>query len=381
MRLKCTQTQGSYLKVETQSARFGAWGRAAASVALSAALSLAMLPAAAFATGEAERANEAVDEAETEVSRTASEYDAAIAEQDRLAAEIKSLGSKISKLEAELPAQEERSNESLVALYKLTGIDSSIMATLLSAKSITDAIAILDSYNYIINQNLRQMEHTVKMKSDLESSLSQVESDKADADNAAAQAESALASAKQAREEAKQRAAQAQAEEAAAAKKAAEDKIAAAATKKDKKKAESEAKKEETSSSNASVSNVDWSSSKKAFVSKWAPRINSYLSGSPMAGTGKTYAAAAWDYGVDPRWAPAISCVESSKGAVCFASHNAWGYGGSGFSSWSDGIYTVVRALGGSLYGGALTKAAAQTYCPPNWQHWYSTCASEMAKI
>ena len=369
------------MKVETQSARFRVWGRAAMSAALSTTLSLALLPAAAFATGEVERANEAVDEAETEVSRTASEYDAAVAEQDRLAAEIESLGKKIGKLEAELPAQEARSNESLVALYKLTGIDSSVMATLLSAKSITDAIAIVDSYNYIINQNVRQMEHTVKMKADLEDSLAQVEFDKENADSAAAQAESALEDAKKAREEAKQRAQQAQAEEAAAAKKAAEEKIAAATNKKDKKKAESEAKREESSSSSASVSNVDWSSSKTAFVKKWAPRINSYLSGSPMAGTGKAYAAAAWDHGVDPRWAPAISCVESSKGAVCFASHNAWGYGGSGFGSWTEGINTVVRALGSSLYGGALTKAAAQTYCPPNWQHWYNTCASEMAKI
>lgn len=381
MRLKCTQTQGSYLKLQTQRGRFGAPGRAAVSAALSFALAFAMLPAAAFAAGEVERANEAVDEAETEVSRTAAAYDEAVAEQDRLAAEIKSLGKKIKELEVELPQQEARSNESCVALYKLTGIDSSVLATLLSAKSFTDAISIMDSYNYIINQNVRQMEHTAKMKADLESSLSQVESDKADADSAANDAAAALESAKQAREEAKQKAEQVQAEEAAAARKAAEEKIAAATTRKAKKKAQAEAKKEESSSSNASVSNVDWSSDKAAFVNKWAPRINSYLSGSPTAGTGKVYAAAAWDYGVDPRWAPAISLVESSKGAVCFASHNAWGYGGSGFSSWTEGINTIVRALGSSLYGGALTKAAAQTYCPPNWQHWYSTCASEMAKI
>ena len=369
------------MKVETQSARFRVRGRAAVSAVLSVALSFAMIPAVAFAAGEVERANEAVNEAETEVSRTASAYDEAVAEQDRLAIEIKTLGEKIDVLEAELPEQEKRSNESCVALYKLTGIDSSVLATLLSAKSITDAIAIADSYNYIINQNVRQMEHTAKMKAELESSLSQVQSDKADADNAAAQAESALESAKQAREEAKKRAEQAQAEEAAAAKKAAEEKIAAATTKKEKKKARAEAKKEESSSNNASIGNVDWSSDKVAFVNKWAPRINSYLAGSPTAGTGKAYAAAAWEYGVDPRWAPAISLVESSKGAVCFASHNAWGYGGSGFSSWTEGINAVVSALGSGLYGGALTKAAAQTYCPPNWQHWYSTCASEMAKI
>lgn len=381
MRLKCTQTQGSYLKVVSQSTRARVWGRAAVAGALTAAMAFSCVPATAVAAGEVERANEAVDQAETEVSRTAAAYDEAVAEQDRLAAEIESLQGKIGKLEKELPIQEERSDESCVALYKLSGIDSSVVATLLSAKSITDAVAILDSYNYIINHNVKQMEHTAKMKAELEDSLNQVESDKASADEAANQAQSALESAKKAREEAQARAEQAQAAEAAAAKKAAEEKIAAAATKKEKKKAQAEAKQEESSSSNASVSNVNWSSGKVAFVNKWAPRINSYLSGSPMAGCGKAYAAAAWENGVDPRWAPAISCVESSKGAVCFASYNAWGYGGSGFSSWTDGINTVVGALGSSMYGGALTKAAAQTYCPPNWQHWYSTCASEMAKI
>ena len=369
------------MKVETPIRRFGSPLRAALAATLCASLAVCGLPASSFAAGEVERANEAVDAAETEVSRTASAYDSAVAEQDRLAKQISTLSKKISKLEEELPKQEARSDESCVALYKLSGIDSSIVATLLSAKTFTDAICILDSYNYIINQNVRQMEHTAKMKLALEDSLSQVESDKAAADSAAADAANALESAKQARQEAKQRAAEAQAKEAEEAKKAAEEKIAAANSKAAKKKAQSEAKKDQSSSNNASVDNVDWSADKTAFVKKWASRIDSYLSGSPTAGCGKAYAAAAWEYGVDPRWAPAISLVESSKGAACFASHNAWGYGGSGFSSWTEGINTVVAALGSSLYGGALTKAAAQTYCPPNWQEWYSTCASEMAKI
>ena len=369
------------MKVETLIRRLAEPLRAAIAAVLCAALVFCLTSACAFAEGEAERANQAVDEAETEVSRTASAYNSAVAEQERLAKQIESLNKKISKLEKELPKQEKRSDESCVALYKLSGIDSSVIATLLSAKSFTDAIAILDSYNYIINHNVRQMEHTAKMKSELEDSLSQVESDKSAADDAASQAESALESAKQARQEAKERAAQIQAQEAQEAQKAAQEKIDSATSKAAKKKAQAEAAKEQSSSNGASVDNVDWSADKTAFVKKWAGRINSYLSGSPMAGCGKAYAVAAWEYGVDPRWAPAISLVESSKGAACFASHNAWGYGGSGFSSWTEGINTVVAALGSNLYGGALTKAAAKTYCPPNWEDWYSTCASEMAKI
>ena len=126
---------------------------------------------------------------------------------------------------------------------------------------------------------------------------------------------------------------------------------------------------------------MGWSADKSDFVSDWAPRIDAYLSGSPMAGTGEYYAAAAWDNGVDPRWAPAISYVESSKGAVCFRSHNAWGYGSYSFGSWEEGINRVVSALGGSLYGGYLTREAAATYCPSNPGHWYNSCAEQMAQI
>lgn len=78
---------------------------------------------------------------------------------------------------------------------------------------------------------------------------------------------------------------------------------------------------------------------------------------------------------------PAISYVESSKGAVCFRSHNAWGYGSYSFGSWEEGINRVVSALGGSLYGGYLTREAAATYCPSNPGHWYNSCAEQMAQI
>ena len=146
----------------------------------------------------------------------------------------------------------------------------------------------------------------------------------------------------------------------------------------DEKQAASEAS---SAASSASASHVGWSADKSDFVSDWAPRIDAYLSGSPMAGTGEYYAAAAWDNGVDPRWAPAISYVESSKGAVCFRSHNAWGYGSYSFGSWEEGINRVVSALGGSLYGGYLTREAAATYCPSNPGHWYNSCAEQMAQI
>ena len=49
------------------------------------------------------------------------------------------------------------------------------------------------------------------------------------------------------------------------------------------------------------------------FIAEWAPRIDAYMAGYPLAGYGSVFAAAAWDYGVDPRFSPAISWVESSR--------------------------------------------------------------------
>ena len=64
----------------------------------------------------------------------------------------------------------------------------------------------------------------------------------------------------------------------------------------------------------------------KKYVVKWTKRIDKYLKNSNMAGCGKYYALAAWKNSIDPRWAPAISCVESGKGAAYVSgTYNAWG--------------------------------------------------------
>ena len=66
---------------------------------------------------------------------------------------------------------------------------------------------------------------------------------------------------------------------------------------------------------------------KAAFIEEWTARIDAYLAGSPLAGYGSVFAEAAWEYSIDPRWSPAISNTESSKGRICFLPHNAWGWG------------------------------------------------------
>lgn len=115
-------------------------------------------------------------------------------------------------------------------------------------------------------------------------------------------------------------------------------------------------------------------------VDVWAARIDAYLAGSPLAGYGATFANAAASYGVDPRLSPAISCIESSKGAICFLPHNAWGWGSSSWGSWESAIYDHVAGLA-SMYGGILTLEGAQMYCPPSYQEWYSSVLAEMSSI
>lgn len=125
---------------------------------------------------------------------------------------------------------------------------------------------------------------------------------------------------------------------------------------------------------------VDWSVGKEAFMAEWTARIDAYLEGSPLAGYGAVFAEAAWDNGVDPRWSPAISNTESSKGSVCFLPCNAWGWGSSSWDDWDSAIRAHVAGLAAG-YGYSITRAAAQTYCPPNCDEWYEKTIGQMSCI
>lgn len=83
---------------------------------------------------------------------------------------------------------------------------------------------------------------------------------------------------------------------------------------------------------------------------------------------------------MDPRWSPAISNTESSKGFCCFLPHNAWGWGQDSFDNWSDAIWNHVRGLSEG-YGYSITRSYAAKYCPPNCFNWYNNTLREMNKI
>lgn len=125
---------------------------------------------------------------------------------------------------------------------------------------------------------------------------------------------------------------------------------------------------------------VDWSVGEEAFLAEWTARIDAYLDDSPLAGYGSIFAQAAWDNGVDPRWSPAISNTESTKGRVCFLPCNAWGWGARSWSDWPTAISDHVAGLAEG-YGYSITPDAAVAYCPPNSANWYRNTLAQMRLI
>lgn len=335
--------------------------------------------------------NVTADAAQQEVERTAAEYDQAMQRVEELNQQISDTEQRIDELEENLPAQRERSKAACVKLYKAQANTPGLMELILGSQSITEFLEAFEYVTHIFNSNQAEINRLSEMKAELEDTKQSLDQAKKDADAEAENAEAALSAAQAAREEAQRKAQEEAARQAAEAAAAAE---AAEAAKKEaeeaaaKESAEAEASSSDASSDSGNAGgisapsndNADWSSDKATFVSEWSGRIDAYLSGSPLAGTGETFAEAAWDYGVDPRWSPAISNTESSKGLYCFASHNAWGWGSESWDNWEDAIRDHVAGLARG-YGYTISVTAAKKYCPPNWEHWYNATSAQMDMI
>lgn len=325
------------------------------------------------------------DEFQQRIESSATAYNDAMARVDELQKQIDENAQAIAELEEKIPLQKERASSACVDLYKAQQDTASILDLILSSESLSDFITRVDYFNAVTRSNLEQIESLSSMQDQLLQAQDQLNASKQEAADQAEAAQAALQQAQNARIEAQRRAveeATRQAEEAQAAKAAQADKA-----KSDNPPASSDSESGASSSSGsaavppaASTDTADWSSDEDAFVSQWTARIDNYLAGSPLSGYGETFARAAWTYGVDPRWSPAISCVESTKGAYCFASHNAWGWGSVSWDSWEEAINAHVAGLARG-YGYTLTYAAAQKYCPPNADHWYNSCLAQMNSI
>ena len=378
--------------------RLGAFAPALAALLVALAL---IGPTAGVALAEDIDTDPAADEFQQEVERTSAEYNDAVAKVEQASAALDENRKRISELEVEIPEQAARSGQALREQYKLQQQGSGVLELLLGADSFYDFLASFEYIDRVSQANLAEVNRLSEMKAELDEAETSLKRAKRDADENAQRASEALAAAQAAREEAQRRAqeeARRQAEAAAAAAaeeeaRAAEEAQRAQAKAQEAEEAQSASAQaqeadeqsegqqaDEETPAQASDDGADWSSDQKAFVDEWAPRIDAYLAGSPMAGTGKAFAAAAWNYGVDPRWSPAIACIESSKGAACFLPHNAWGWGSSSWSSWEAAIDEHVRGLARG-YGYTISIDAAKKYCPPHWKHWYDATCEQMNLI
>ena len=109
---------------------------------------------------------------------------------------------------------------------------------------------------------------------------------------------------------------------------------------------------------------------REVFVDTWGERIDAFNAGYPLDGYGRTFAEAAYDYNIDPRFSPAIARVESGSGNHCAYSHNAWGWGSYSWPDWETAIYAHVRGLA-AAYGYTLSWNAAERYAPEESDDWY----------
>ena len=379
------------------------------------------------------------DEFQQEVERTAVEYDEAQAALAQAEAAIQENTVRIDELAVEIPLQQNRGSTAARELYKLRQQGSGLLQMLLGSDTFYDFLVNLEYLNRVSDAHIQELKKLSDMKDELETRQVALEKAHSDAAKQANKAEEALKAAQEARLEAQRRAqeeAQRQAEAAAAeaaAQAAAAEEEARAAAERESAAEESQAAAseeaaepdEEENSDNETVSSeseqkpaeaeeeekapeqeavpeekpeepeapiqtepleqpsddgADWTADQTAFINEWSTRIDAYLAGSALAGQGTTFAKAAWDYGVDPRWSPAIAFTESTLGANCFMPYNAWGWGSASWSSWEEAIPAHVSGLARG-YGYTISIENAQKYCPPNWEAWYNRTLEQMNMI
>ena len=291
-----------------------------------------------------------------EVESSGLAYDQAVQQTKRLQAQASENAARLAELNEEVAQQQAACETTLKELYKFHRDDMSLFNMVFSSESISSFFSTMDYFNRVqesYDSDLRRLNDLCDERARVQEAL---ERDKADAEAQQQAAEQAFSAARQ-RRDAAQKAAREQAQADALALQRMADAGAA-----------------------VTPDGADWTLDRVAFINAWKGRLDRYLSGSPLAGYGANFAAAAWDNGIDPRFSAAISCMESSKGRHCFLPHNAWGWGQVSWGSWDEAIAAHARGLARG-YGYTITLAGAKKYCPPNWEHWYATVSSEMSLI
>ena len=401
------------------------------------ALTGSMGPTAAVAQESSEVTNlrKQAEEMSGKIEEATATYQSAAAAVSELEGQIAENEARTAEIEEKLPGQRERTAVSIKNLYLLQQSSAGLIDLILSSNSFNDFITTLQYIDTIQQRNNDEVKQLASMDNELKQTQAELSKEYEVAEQKQNEALTALEDARAAKRALQQRAdaiaqaeakARAEAIAAAQAAKEAKQKAAQEAAEREKankaeeekqkqeqkqqqeqeeKREEQEQKQEEkreepqesaeatftTSSGNTapievptettSVSTEPMTSNTTSEeTSGWAARIDAYLAGSPLAGYGATFAKAAAQYGVDPRFSPAISCIESGKGSICFLPHNAWGWGSSSWPDWETAINDHVAGLA-SGYDGTLTLEGAMRYCPPTYQEWYSSVLAEMNSI
>lgn len=315
------------------------------------ALGLALSQNSGVAWADALSTNDDPDELQEEVERTSQAYEQAKASTDDITRQVQENQQKLDSLAAQVEDQRQASTKAAAELYKLQRQPISVINFVLSADSIEDVMRNVDYMNNATQADWKKLNQLAETQRAYQQTQDLLEAQRQEAVENQEAAASALQEAQDARERAQQEAQQRAIQNAAS-----------------------------QGLSAVSADGADWSMSAEEFIDTWTKRIDAYLAGSPLAGQGRNFAKAAWKYGVDPRWSPAISNTESSKGRHCFLPYNAWGWGQSAFGSWDAAIDAHVKGLARG-YGYTITVSAAQKYCPPNWDNWYKNTCAQMESI
>lgn len=329
-----------------------------------------------------------INEAASQVDEYAAAYQEASDKLAELEAQIEENTSRIAEIEEELPAQQEAAAAAMRDSYKYRQGANPLVSLVLKSESLSEFITSCVYMDQIQSANNEAIESLNAAQEELEQKKAELDSAKVQAEAEKQKAEEALEAAQQARAAAQAKAeAEAAAELAALqAQSAAEQSAAGEGTGTSGGNPYSDATNSGTTvSGGVAAGGVNWNMGYDEFINEWTSRIDAYLAGTPLSGYGRTFAEAAWNTGTDPRWSPAISCIESSKGLYCANSFNAWGLsavggGWMGFGSWTEAINYHVSYLR-NYYGTTITPAAAQKYCPPTWQDWYNKVSSQMNMI
>jgi len=317
-------------------------------------------------------AGDDLDELQRRVVQSAEDYDASIKKLAAIETRLAETYARINELEQLISVQKEKMLVAINEYYRMQSSSNLLLELVFGSGSFGSFLANLEYAMRVQENYTNEYLRLKRMCEEQDAARESLEKDRQAAADEKVHAEEKLIDAKRLREEAYQRELERQ---------------RLAAEEAERKRIEEEQRRAEELKgidvvyNEEGLSEIDWSMSKEEFIEHWTIRLDAWLRGYTLEGYGRVFAEAAWYYGVDPRFSPAISLIESGVGRACFQPHNAWGWGWWGWPDWETAIWAHVKGLGGTYYNGYLSIAAAQTYCPPNWEYWYYVTLNEMKKM